>query len=69
MINILLRWPNGPYSDPNDHYRDYLEQHIGTQGKDWEWHAYPPSNFTKIIILIFDDSKQESAFIMQMMWS
>ncbi|MFY8211435.1 MAG: hypothetical protein ACOVLB_02035 [Candidatus Nanopelagicus sp.] len=24
-------------SDPNDHYRPWLEQHVGKQGWDWNW--------------------------------
>jgi hypothetical protein len=24
-------------ADPNDHYRPYLERHIGKQGWDWQW--------------------------------
>jgi hypothetical protein len=24
-------------SDPNDHYRPWLEKHVGKQGWDWDW--------------------------------
>ena len=24
-------------ADPNDHYRPWMEQHIGKQGQDWNW--------------------------------
>lgn len=24
-------------ADPNDHYRPWLEEHIGKQGRDWNW--------------------------------
>ena len=24
-------------ADPNDHYRPWMEQHIGKQGWDWNW--------------------------------
>lgn len=24
-------------ADPNDHYRPYLEKHVGRQGWDWNW--------------------------------
>lgn len=24
-------------ADPNDHYRPWLEQHVGRQGWDWDW--------------------------------
>lgn len=47
---IKLAWPNGwtepddlgnstRSSDPNAHYRPYLEQNLGTQGHDWDWYA------------------------------
>jgi hypothetical protein len=25
-------------SDPNDHYRPFLEEWIGRQGRDWDWY-------------------------------
>ena len=24
-------------ADPNDHYRPWLEKHVGRQGWDWDW--------------------------------
>lgn len=30
-------------ADPNDHYRPYLEKHIGKQGWDWDWELYRDS--------------------------
>lgn len=24
-------------ADPNDHYRPWMEQHVGKQGWDWDW--------------------------------
>ena len=24
-------------ADPNDHYRPWMEQHVGRQGWDWNW--------------------------------
>ena len=24
-------------ADPNDHYRPWLEEHVGKQGWDWQW--------------------------------
>lgn len=34
---INVRWPDEQPADPNDHYRPYLEQHVGRQGWDWNW--------------------------------
>ena len=46
-VIINVRWPAGQVkvgqfqyldsSDPNDHYRPWLEKHIGKQGWDWNW--------------------------------
>jgi hypothetical protein len=36
-------WTVGPSryivesADPNDHYRPFLEKHVGKQGWDWQW--------------------------------
>ena len=48
---INVRWPVGTArvpngdnagtltesADPNDHYRPWLEKHVGKQGWDWQW--------------------------------
>ncbi len=51
-VVINVRWPRGwvvlhedpdgsmvsvDSTDPNDHYRPYLEKHVGRQGWDWQW--------------------------------
>ena len=50
---IEIPWPSGmvpflkdagttwstPSSDPNTWYRDWLEEHVGTQGWHWDWRA------------------------------
>lgn len=49
---INVKWPSGwvilnespdgscvstDSADPNDHYRPWLEKHVGKQGWDWQW--------------------------------
>jgi hypothetical protein len=49
---INVRWPSGWFvlhddtqggqtsalsADPNDHYRPWMEAHVGRQGWDWNW--------------------------------
>ncbi len=41
---VTVSWPNGYVtgsiflsSDPNDHYRNWLEENVGKQGFDWNW--------------------------------
>ena len=36
-IIINVRWPTEHTADPNFHYRPYLEEHVGQQGRDWNW--------------------------------
>lgn len=31
-------WVEIESSDPNDHYRPFLEEWIGRQGRDWDWY-------------------------------
>ena len=35
---ITVKWPvDSESSDPNDHYRPWLEQNVGKQNWDWNW--------------------------------
>lgn len=39
---VLNEMPDGSMTsvnsaDPNDHYRPWMEQHVGKQGWDWDW--------------------------------
>lgn len=52
-VVINVRWPREEWvvshedstggqtstlsADPNDHYRPWMEQHVGRQGWDWNW--------------------------------
>ena len=36
--DVGATWVEIESSDPNDHYRPFLEQWIGRQGWDWDWH-------------------------------
>ena len=51
-VIINVRWPVGEIrirqeessiwdyvqsADPNDHYRPWMEEHVGRQGWDWDW--------------------------------
>jgi len=41
-------WP----PDPNDHYRPWMEQHVGRQGWDWDWTVGPSVDETKNYLTI-----------------
>ena len=41
---VSVQWPNGIVTntnvhsaDPNEHYRHWLEEHVGEQGWNWNW--------------------------------
>jgi len=36
--DVGATWVEIESADPNDHYRPFLEQWIGRQGWDWDWH-------------------------------
>jgi len=46
--NVPVIWPKGPTrpdhlgnqsfsTDPNEHWRPWMELHVGRQGWDWDW--------------------------------
>lgn len=76
---IFLPWPNGyanvilydknsliQSSDPNDHYRPWLEENVGRQGIDWDWSIYNGS--TDGIIIKFRIGKTQWATAAALMW-
>lgn len=76
-------WTIGPSryiiesSDPNDHYRPWLEKNVGKQGWDWNWRIGPVAatntdgsvaGFDSLLIK-FRKSKAELATIAAIKWS
>lgn len=54
-VEVVVKWPRGslvvdneliPSADPNDHYRPFLEKHLGWQGWDWDWRIDNVANDT-----------------------
>ena len=72
---IDIKWPSGNIvwfdmgfsTNPNDHYRWYLEKHIGRQGWDWQW-GMSKHNIDYITIKV-RQKYQNHAIIMSLMWS
>lgn len=70
-------WVDLGYSaDPNDHYRPWLEEHVGRQGWDWNWRigniAPPPPGLGKTkdtLIIKFRRAKEKHATIAALRWS
>lgn len=56
-------------ADPNDHYRDWLEDNVGKQGFDWEW-ALAGDDLTKETLTIrFRRGKKKYAILASLLWS
>lgn len=64
--------------DPNDHYRPYLEKHVGKQGWDWDWHIDPkhsiyligfPREYNDQLKIKFRKGKESWASITAIMWT
>ena len=77
-VTVTVRWPRGwtkpdhmgvqfNSADPNDHYRPYMEQHIGRQGWDWDWRIDNIENDTLKIKIRRRHAKY--ATIIAMMWA
>lgn len=82
-VTVMVKWPNGPVyystsddgipiisSDPNDHYRNWLEANVGIKGIDWDWKVSPirtpEENFLEIKFCI---NKKKFATIVTKMWA
>jgi len=57
-------------ADPNDHYRPWMEQHVGRQGWDWDWRVGPSVDETKNYLTIKIRRKHaEYATMAAMKWA
>jgi hypothetical protein len=91
---IEMPWPNGLIvhyiidgskvefmsSDPNDHFRPWLEKNVGKQGWDWDWRhkvvdtmitpGYENETASKDTLLIkFRKKHKEKAFLFKLKFS
>lgn len=51
-------------ADPNDHYRPWLEEHVGKQHRDWDWDVH-----INEIEITFRTGKEEWATQAALMWN
>jgi hypothetical protein len=47
-------------TEPNEHYRPWLEEHIGEQGVNWNWDIHSVTENT--LAIYFAESEQASLF-------
>ena len=56
-------------ADPNDHYRPWMEEHVGRQGWDWNW-GFVDNDVTEDRLTIkFRRGKDENATLAALMWA
>ena len=56
-------------TDPNDHYRPWLEEHVGRQGWDWNWGLANDDVAANRLTIKFRRQHQEYATIAALRWS
>lgn len=56
-------------TDPNDHYRPWLEEHVGRQGWDWNWGLANDDATANRLTIKIRQQRSEYATIAAMMWS
>ena len=56
-------------SDPNDHYRPWLEQHVGRQGWDWNWGMADRDAVDNRLTIKFRQKYAKCATIAAMRWA
>jgi hypothetical protein len=56
-------------ADPNDHYRPWLEKHVGRQKWDWDWGMADRDATDNRLTIKIRRKHEECAIIAKMMWS
>jgi len=75
----MVKWPNGwtrpdnlgnsvLSSDPNEHFREWLESNVGKQGWDWDWRVGPTSSPDEVWIK-FRKPHADAAMLFQLTYS
>ena len=62
-------WVEFDSADPNDHYRPWLEEHVGKQGWDWNWGMGGDDAAENRLTIKIRQSHAKYATIAAMMWS
>ena len=83
-VKVKVRWPNGPImkefldqyktdkelfsSDPNDHYRPWLETEVGKQGIVWDWELEGSDTLDNTLTIKFLLGKEQYASMAALKW-
>ncbi len=83
-VVINVRWPKGwvvlhessdgsrvsaDSADPNDHYRPWMEQHVGRQGWDWNWGMAGSDVSDNRLTIKIRRKHQDCAILAKLQWS
>lgn len=60
---------SGYSADPNDHYRPWLEKHVGRQKWDWDWGMADRDATDNRLTIKIRRKYQDYAIIAKLMWS
>lgn len=56
-------------ADPNDHYRPWMEKHVGKQGWDWDWTMMDNDIAANQLTIKFRSGKKHYATLALLRWS
>jgi hypothetical protein len=56
-------------ADPNDHYRPWMEEHVGRQGWDWNWGMADRDATDNRLTIKIRRKYQDCAIIAKLQWS
>ena len=56
-------------ADPNDHYRPWMEEHVGKQGWDWQWGMANNDVSANCLTIKIRQKYAKHATIAALMWS
>lgn len=76
-ITVKVKWPVGliapdykiESADPNDHYRPWLEEHVGRQGWDWDWSLNDTDVADNLLTIKLLKKHESCATLIALKWS
>lgn len=66
---IQVSWPvSNESADPNDHYRAWLEENVGKQGRDWQWDCVYTGDSAFELLIVLSRAKKHHASMIALRW-
>lgn len=71
-IEVTVKWPTAsrdiPTTDPNEHYRAWLEENCGKQTSDWDWKLKDSDIHKNQLTIRFKRRHRDIAVLVSLMW-